>query len=84
MSRVRRWRYGLEPHEVWALLEYQQHKCALRSCGSSVDLRSHVDHSHSTGNVRGMLCRIHNIGLGHFSDSPQLLRDAATYLEASG
>jgi len=74
--------YGLEPHETWALLEYQQHACPI--CKAPVSVGSHVDHDHATGRVRGMLCLEHNIGLGHFSDSPDLLRSAALYLERRG
>ena len=40
-----------------------------------------VDHDHQTGYVRGGLCSNCNLGLGHFKDSPELLRLAALYLE---
>ena len=42
-----------------------------------------VDHDHKTGYVRGGLCTACNFGLGHFKDSPELLRLAALYLEGS-
>lgn len=52
--------------------------CAV--CGSTVDLQ--VDHDHATGAVRETLCRLCNVGIGHFFDSPELLRAAAAYIES--
>jgi hypothetical protein len=58
--------------------------CAI--CGvhqSEVSKRFSVDHNHSTGKVRGLLCNHCNRGLGHFRDDPMLLEFAAQYLYAS-
>lgn len=40
-----------------------------------------VDHCHTTGKVRGIICNECNRGLGYFRDNPDALRNAATYLE---
>jgi hypothetical protein len=40
-----------------------------------------VDHCHSTGVVRGLLCGRCNLVVGQMMDNPVLLRAAATYLE---
>lgn len=50
-------------------------------CGERQALQLSVDHDHKTGLVRGALCTRCNLGLGHFRDSPKLLRFAALYLE---
>jgi hypothetical protein len=40
-----------------------------------------IDHNHSTGKVRGVLCDDCNIALGKFKDSQELLTNAVQYLE---
>lgn len=41
----------------------------------------HVDHCHSTGRIRGLLCNSCNTGLGKFSDNQTLLQRAINYLK---
>lgn len=69
------------------MFEDQNHECAI--CHTHVSDVPHksfgnplvVDHSHDTGEVRGLLCPTCNSGLGHFKDDPELLTEAANYLK---
>lgn len=42
--------------------------------------KMHIDHCHSTGKIRGLLCGKCNVGIGMFRDSPENLMRAAAYL----
>lgn len=46
--------------------------------------RFHVDHDHSAGTIRGLLCNGCNIGLGHFHDNIESLAKAIQYLDRRG
>jgi Recombination endonuclease VII len=59
------------------LLKKQKEKCKI--CKLVME-NPCVDHDHSTGIVRGILCWHCNIGLGHFDD-PKLLKNALKYLQ---
>lgn len=49
-------------------------------CGLKMSVGMHIDHNHSTGEVRGVLCPGCNSGLGHFRESIPSLRSAINYL----
>ncbi len=70
-------RYGLTKAEVAQLRAAQGNTCTI--CGAPDP--EHLDHDHSTGKVRALLCQRCNHGLGLFRDEPYLLRVAALYVE---
>ena len=70
-------RYGLTTEQINKLKEK-----GCEMCGATENI--HIDHNHKTQEVRGVLCTNCNRGLGHFKDSPELLRKAAEYLEQKG
>lgn len=39
-----------------------------------------VDHCHTTGAVRGLLCITCNAEIGHLLDDPEIIRRAADYV----
>lgn len=71
--------YGIEWWELAALEAAQQGICSI--CGDTPEKGLVVDHCHETGVVRGLLCSLCNIGIGHFRDNPRLLLGAIIYLK---
>lgn len=80
--------YGLTWDKYLQLLTNSGGKCEI--CGTTVEplaigkgtkVAACVDHNHTTGAVRGILCRSCNVALGHFADSKELLKAALLYLE---
>lgn len=76
--RENRKKYALRREEM---LNEQGGVCAI--CGAGSAKRWHLDHCHSSGKVRGVLCSECNTGIGKLHDSASLLRRAAEYLEAT-
>ena len=60
----------------------QQYSCYL--CGEHENKqphkRLHVDHCHTTGKYRGLLCNKCNAGLGFFNDNIAVLQKAIEYI----
>lgn len=61
------------------MLQEQENACAV--CGDLGQLV--VDHCHTTGKIRGLLCHPCNLSLGKMKDSPELIRKLAEYCEAT-
>lgn len=74
---ARKYRYGLTDKQYRDLLDAQDGRCAI--CGD-VMAPPHVDHCHTSGTVRGLLCNNCNKALGHLKDDPTRLLAAADYL----
>lgn len=93
-SLLRR-RYGITLDEYNALLAEQGGVCAIcgeppriysspggrRRQGRQVRPRLVVDHDHTTGKVRGLLCHPCNSGIGNLKDDVATVRAALDYLE---
>jgi hypothetical protein len=82
----RRWqlsvKYGLTFELKEVLVKSQGGVCLI--CLSPIVAETcATDHCHEGDYIRGMLCKSCNSALGLFKDSPEILRNAANYLEES-
>ena len=80
-------RYGLSLDSYTNKLNEQQGKCKIcdeaekYKTGHGIIRTLSVDHNHSTGKIRDLLCNRCNRIIGLVKESPTLLRDMADYLE---
>jgi hypothetical protein len=71
-------RYGLSLVEYQDLFQKQNGKCAI--CLKKPRMVLGVDHNHSTGKVRGLLCQLCNGYIGHIKEQKDSLKRAIRYL----
>ena len=76
--------YELNITEFDNLLLAQDNKCLI--CGQPLYLQNphsvHIDHSHKTGVIRGILCSNCNRAIGFLKDNPEYAYNASIYLES--
>lgn len=86
-------RHGLTEDDYHRMLAQQEGVCAIcrkpetvvkkhwrRWDGDRPSQPLSIDHCHTTGVVRGLLCNRCNLGIGNFDDDPLRLEAAAAYL----
>ena len=73
-------KYGLTMDDKIKMREVQQNKCAICEKEFETDRHAYVDHCHKTNNVRGLLCRKCNSGLGMFEDNIEFMERAISYI----
>lgn len=73
-------RYGMTLEEYRKMYEKQNGKCLICEKEGKLD----VDHNHSTGEIRGLLCNACNRGIGFLKDSPINLLRGYNYLLTNG
>lgn len=82
-DNVFRRQYGITLQEARELMEFQNNECAI--CSSELSFEDargfYVDHCHTTGEVRGLLCCGCNTGLGQLGDNKKALKQVLYYLE---
>ena len=74
-------KYGLTPSGFDALLFSQGSVCACCGTGNWGSKGPVVDHCHTTGRVRGILCMMCNIGAGAMGDDPSRAERLVAYLK---
>lgn len=80
-------KYGLSAIEFYTMLRVQRGCCAICSKQFDSDAprgspnKPHIDHNHSTGKVRALLCSGCNFGVGQFKELADSMRKAAAYVE---
>lgn len=86
-------KYGITPEQYDRLLELQDGKCAIcRKERLDGGKNFHIDHDHSCCSglmtcgrcIRGILCSKCNAGIGMFSDNPDTIEAAVSYLRRGG
>ena len=77
--------YGITFDEYEELLSKQNKKCAICGIDNNGKYRNKprafaVDHCHTTGKIRGLLCSDCNTGIGLLKDNINFLQSAINYL----
>jgi len=72
-------RYGITPNEFDEMVFRQQGRCAI--CGAEPSKRLVIDHDHSSGKVRALLCDSCNHLVGYIEREPDLIEKTSAYLK---
>jgi hypothetical protein len=76
-------KFGMTRERFAEMLANQDGLCAICR-GDNKARRLHIDHDHTTGEIRGLLCNNCNLLLGHALDSAERLTAAIAYLAVWG
>jgi hypothetical protein len=78
-------KYGITMKQKQQMIRKQSNQCSI--CGKELctllnDVsKACIDHNHTTGKIRGILCHSCNKGVGLLQDSPEILQNAINYLQ---
>jgi hypothetical protein len=75
-------KYLVKPAEYELMFSMQNGVCAI--CNQKSVHKLAVDHNHETGEVRGLLCKQCNVGLGMFKEEIRWLENAIQYIRDGG
>lgn len=78
--------YGLTEEDFESMLEAQNHKCKI--CNNNIyrnaksrKQKTCIDHCHTSGKVRGILCHRCNVSIGLMDDDPDRIEAMLNYLK---
>lgn len=86
-SNQMQYRYGISKEMYDEKIKQQQNKCAIcHQEETAVDNKGTVknlaiDHNHSTGKVRDLLCKACNVSLGLLKEDKEILKSMLNYIE---
>jgi len=72
-------KYGVTNDQYETMKRDQEGRCGI--CRKVPTETLEIDHNHTTGKVRKLLCKRCNLMIGYALESPETLRNAAAYLE---
>lgn len=75
-------KYGITINDYDRMLAQQGGRCAICATDKPDGGRFCIDHCHDTGDVRALLCRCCNTGIGNLRDDPKIVEAALRYLRA--
>lgn len=78
-SKHLKFKFNMTVEEYETMFNKQGGVCKICKLPSNKKLS--IDHCHTTGKVRGLLCFTCNMGLGYFKDNDTLLNSAIKYLK---
>lgn len=77
--RYRIRKYGLTVEEYEDMLRKQKGRCYI--CGNEPFETLHIDHCHTTGKIRKLLCSSCNTALGHTREDIKILEKLISYVK---
>jgi hypothetical protein len=77
-------RFGITEEKYNLLLSSQENKCKICGGVNKSGRKLYIDHNHSTGEVRGLLCHNCNFLIGHCKENIEVLEKSIAYLQKYG
>jgi len=77
-ARIKK-QYGISKEQFNQMLSIQENKCSICKCDLT-NKNTHIDHCHSSGNVRSLLCSRCNQAIGLLDEDEQKLNTALEYI----
>ena len=70
-------KFGLTSEEFSAMMLKQNNKCKICECEMKLP---QVDHNHTTGKIRGLLCKPCNMAIGLLKEDTKVFYNAISYI----